>query len=296
MSSTKFNLTVCAIAKNELPYLLEWIAYYRVIGVDHFIILDNDSSDGSFQLLTALQKAGVVTLIRWPNRQSYVGFEGLPVGPQVPGYNFVLRLLKSQNLTKWLSFLDLDEFVVPAVGNFKELLSSYEQHAGLALNWRIFGSAGHRHVSPGLVVERFNRCSKVLFDPNKHVKCCVQPGKIGRANTHVCYPTVDQIVRTNGEPIDYDRDGLENIILDDVAIINHYFVKSHEEWLNKKNRGRATRPIGDADKYREERMFAEYDCNDETDARIARFVLATKAEIQSLKDMLFANMDRSGES
>jgi hypothetical protein len=282
----KYDLVICAIAKNEQPYLLEWIAYHRVIGVDHFYLLDNESSDGSFQLLSALQKAGIVTLIRWPNRISYAGFEGIPVGPQVPGYNFVLRLLKTGKLAKWVAFLDLDEFVVPSSGNFKDLIQLYDGCAGVALNWRIFGSSGHRALTANLVIERFKRCSELTFAPNKHVKCCVQVRKIDRANTHVCYPAEGQIVRTNGEEIDYDRDGLEDVILDDVAVINHYFVKSQAEWTNKRNRGRATRPIGDPEKFRDESMFVEYDRNEESDSRIDRFLSATKVEMTVLKERL----------
>jgi hypothetical protein len=193
-------------------------------------------------------------------------------------------------MANWVAFLDLDEFVVPSSGDFKDLIRLYDQHAGFALNWRIFGSSGHRQMTSGLVIERFKRCSKLIFDPNKHVKCCVQVKRIDRANTHVCYPTDGQIVRTNGVAINYDRDGLEDIVLDDVAVINHYFVKSHEEWTNKRNRGRATRPIGDSEKFRDEGMFLEYDRNEEFDDRIDRFLFGTKAEMKVLKECLLGQL------
>jgi hypothetical protein len=286
----KYNLVVCAIAKDELPYLLEWIAYYRVLGVDHFYFLDNESSDGSFQLLSALQKMEILTLISWPNRASYPGFEGLPVGPQVPGYNFVLQLLRLGNLADWVAFLDIDEFVVPSNGSFRDLIQQYDQHAGVALNWRIFGSSGHQTMSHNLVIERFTRCANLRFEPNRHVKCCVRVNKMQRANTHICYPSEGQIVRTNGVEVNYDRDGLEDIILDDTAVINHYFVKSRQEWSKKRNRGRATRPIGDSQKFRDEGMFVEYDRNEECDYRIERFVSATKREVDVLKNQLIGQL------
>ncbi|KIC71464.1 hypothetical protein DB44_DM00010, partial [Candidatus Protochlamydia amoebophila] len=31
-----YDLSVCAIFKNEAPYLKEWIEYHRLIGVKHF--------------------------------------------------------------------------------------------------------------------------------------------------------------------------------------------------------------------------------------------------------------------
>ena len=39
------RLAIGAIVKNEGPYLLEWIAFHRVVGVDRFFIADNASTD-----------------------------------------------------------------------------------------------------------------------------------------------------------------------------------------------------------------------------------------------------------
>ncbi len=39
-------LAICAIFKNEGPYILEWVAYHRAVGFDHFVLYDNASTDG----------------------------------------------------------------------------------------------------------------------------------------------------------------------------------------------------------------------------------------------------------
>jgi hypothetical protein len=45
-SSYKHNLTICAMFKNEAPWLKEWITYdQKVLGVDHFYLYNNDSTD-----------------------------------------------------------------------------------------------------------------------------------------------------------------------------------------------------------------------------------------------------------
>ncbi len=46
--------------KDEAPYLLEWLAHYRAIGVTDFLIYTNDCSDGTDLLLDRLQANGVV--------------------------------------------------------------------------------------------------------------------------------------------------------------------------------------------------------------------------------------------
>ncbi|MFN4129742.1 MAG: glycosyltransferase family 2 protein, partial [Paracoccaceae bacterium] len=41
--------------KNEGPFILEWIAYHRAIGVDDFLIYTNDCTDGTDTMLDLLQ-------------------------------------------------------------------------------------------------------------------------------------------------------------------------------------------------------------------------------------------------
>ena len=46
--------------KNEGPYVLEWVAYHRAIGVDNFLIYTNGCADGTDEILTRLQELGHV--------------------------------------------------------------------------------------------------------------------------------------------------------------------------------------------------------------------------------------------
>ena len=45
------GLAVAAIAKNEGPYIKEWIEFYIKQGVSHFLIYDNDSTDNMYDVL-----------------------------------------------------------------------------------------------------------------------------------------------------------------------------------------------------------------------------------------------------
>ncbi|WP_372837440.1 glycosyltransferase family 2 protein, partial [Puniceibacterium confluentis] len=51
---------IVACMKNEAPYILEWIAHHRAIGVDNFLIYTNDCDDGTDVILDRLQSLGVV--------------------------------------------------------------------------------------------------------------------------------------------------------------------------------------------------------------------------------------------
>ena len=41
--------------KNEAPFVLEWVAYHKVIGFDEIVIAFNDCDDGTAELLRALE-------------------------------------------------------------------------------------------------------------------------------------------------------------------------------------------------------------------------------------------------
>ncbi|MDE7451045.1 MAG: glycosyltransferase family 92 protein [Alistipes sp.] len=59
-------LAVCAIAKNEGPYFVEWIEWHRRQGVDKFYIYDNESTDGTRELLEPYVRSGLVEYRYWP--------------------------------------------------------------------------------------------------------------------------------------------------------------------------------------------------------------------------------------
>ena len=58
------EVVLVSAMRNEGPFVLEWLAYHRVIGVDQVVIVSNGSTDGSDELLTALAAAGELTFLR----------------------------------------------------------------------------------------------------------------------------------------------------------------------------------------------------------------------------------------
>jgi Glycosyl transferase family 2 len=52
---------IAAAVKSEAPYLLEWIAFHRAVGIETFFIADNGGHDGTSELLQRLESAGYIT-------------------------------------------------------------------------------------------------------------------------------------------------------------------------------------------------------------------------------------------
>jgi hypothetical protein len=58
------TITLVATMRNEGPFLLEWVAYHRLIGFNDVLICTNDCVDGSPELLDALQNHGLLRHLR----------------------------------------------------------------------------------------------------------------------------------------------------------------------------------------------------------------------------------------
>ena len=52
------KITAVTTQKNEGAFLLEWIAYHKIIGFTDIVILSNDCEDGSDEMLDHLSKSG----------------------------------------------------------------------------------------------------------------------------------------------------------------------------------------------------------------------------------------------
>ena len=58
------KITAVTTQKNEGAFLLEWIAYHKVIGFSDIVVLSNDCEDGSDELLDQLAENGELIHVR----------------------------------------------------------------------------------------------------------------------------------------------------------------------------------------------------------------------------------------
>lgn len=41
------RLVLCSLMKNEVPYMIEWVEFHRLIGFHHIAIYDDSSTDNA---------------------------------------------------------------------------------------------------------------------------------------------------------------------------------------------------------------------------------------------------------
>jgi hypothetical protein len=284
------KLAIAAIVKNELDSLNEWLAFHLAVGASHFLMADNESDDGTYELLETLAQAGLVTLISVPSGDG---------PPQLPAYHKLLK--KSPSDIDLVAFIDADEYLLPT-GDHKvegdetpfplldwlnKQFASPEVGA-LALNWACFGSNGAKFRDDGLVIERFTQRANQSFGPNRHFKSVVRPTYV-RAfeNPHYVHLTRGYYVNALGQPLEPRLDpqgqhkfGLSEQIVWEGARINHYLVKSVEEFvLGKSKRGSAATP-----NYKKQRdYFTRHDRNDVACLGAAEMASQVEQHMQWLK-------------
>lgn len=58
LGGAKYYFSICAIFKDESLSIKEWIEYHKLIGVEHFYLYNNNSTDSSVSILQEYVEEG----------------------------------------------------------------------------------------------------------------------------------------------------------------------------------------------------------------------------------------------
>ena len=253
----KYALGLFVMAKNEGSYVEEWVKYHLAIGVDIIYFFDNESTDNTYDVLKPYIDKGVVkyTLIKGKGRH-------------LDCYNKTIN--RERKNCKYIGFIDADEFIyakegINLVEEIEKAFASKDDIGGLVFNWLIFGSSHSEKKDDRPVTQRFLYHSPQDFIENYHVKGIVNPRLVmDYRNTHFAiYKKGYYAYNLAGTKVI----GPFNPDLSNTSIrINHYFTRSKEEFIAKRNRG-----LSDQPGIRGLEEFEKFDRNEEFDDSMLRF-------------------------
>ncbi len=288
---------IVACMKNEGPYIVEWVAYHRAIGVDGFIVYTNDCEDGTDEILGRLQEMGIL------QHRDNNGWKGN--SPQQHALNRALKepLLRD---AEWIIHIDVDEFINIRCGNgtIADFLARVPTATNVAMTWRLFGHNGVVRFEDRPVIEQFDRCAPA-YCPKPHTVWGFKTmtRNIGAYEKLSCHrpnklrPEMrDRVLWVNGsgQPMGDAvrergwRSDLRSVGYD-LLQLNHYALRSAESFLIKRQRGRALhvdRSIG-------LNYWLRMDWSDHRDLTIQRNLKRLRHEMETLlEDRVLAGLHR----
>lgn len=216
-------LTATAIFRGENHWIEEWLQYHLALGIGHFYLYDNeDDRTESSRILRPYVERGLVDVVPWPGR-----FQ------QLSAYQDALKYRSDETL--WMTFLDLDEFIVPNhVVSIPEFLEEFESEKGLAIHWNIFGSSGYIET-PTDQINHFLHRAVTGHPANRHVKSIVKPKFVlpkPMYNPHLFNLSEGRTVDETGQVV---TDAICDYVGDRIRIA-HYAVRSRRFFEETKSK------------------------------------------------------------
>jgi len=229
----KYDLAICAIFRDEAPYLQEWIEFHRMLGVQHFYLFNNLSSDNYKLVLAPYIKKKIVEVVDWTYK-----YHDITRWSPIQCSAYGTAIIEVKDKVKWLAILDIDEFLFPTQGNnLVEFLKEYEEFGAVAVNWQMYGTSNVAKIPEGkLLIETLLYKAPKEYGENALIKSIVRPDRVKSCESpHCCYLLQPYSqVNENKEPFEGTTSPYVSI---DKIRINHYWTRD-EDFFNRVKIGR----------------------------------------------------------
>ena len=261
-------LSVCAIYRDEAPYLREWIEFHRLVGVERFFLYDNRSADDHREVLAPYVASGIVRAARLA--------DGAPGA--APGLRALLPRARRRSRAGSRSSTWTSSCSPRRCSPLPEILPEYERWPAVGVNWAVFGPSGHEQEPPGLVIESYDRAARTgRTDRHRTIKSIVDPAHVAEV-TGVHAFRYDRLgtVDENQYPIYGGR--TKSVSLERLRV-NHYLTKSVEEYRLRAARARPDPAM--IERFSDVARKSAWDEDSERDEAIMRFLPALREALSS---------------
>lgn len=236
-----YELSVCAIFKDEAAYLKEWIEFHKLVGVEHFYLINHCSRDDYLAVLQPYIDNGEIDLFHCLDAR--FDAHGFMYCIQPQEYTKIIQYCKDE--TKWLAIIDADEFLFPVCcDRLTEFLKDYEDFGGVYVFWQMFGTSFVPKIpNRKLQIEMFVFQSDKNYYYNKWGKSIVRPDRVEKAHLHFSkylppyvhvFPN-KEVIPEFETIIQKDRELISKFEVDVSKVrINHYWTRDEDYSQNTK--------------------------------------------------------------
>ena len=227
----QYKLTCCSIFKDEAPFMREFIEYHHMLGIEHFYLYNNNSTDNFSDILQPFIEKGIVTLIDWPENPG-----------QLSMYKHWYNTYRLES--NWCTFLDLDEFICPLKNdNIIDWIDEHSNYPVLQIYWQMFGTSGlMRHDYSKLVIEQYHNAwdkldtkGKVIYNTSFDIDVFFRAMMHGFRVRYMGLKIPP--VNIYGKFVWWNIDRYNN--RERSIQVNHYWSKAFECWEKKFKKGSA---------------------------------------------------------
>lgn len=249
------KIAIVTCMKNEGPFVLEWVAYNRLIGVTDFLVYTNDCSDGTDDLLDCLERQGIVSRLDNPATRDQ------------PYQMTALKASAHHELVKgadWTFVCDVDEFLDIRVGRqtIPDLITATGNPMAISVTMRMMANCGVDQFDDVPVIAQFTRS----HDPERwNDQSAIEVKTLTRRDFPLKFygahrPFISRRAEEEGQEIAW-TDGSGRPVPDafktaamkrrrqrfpakgasNFAALNHYTLRALESYLVKSHRGDVNR-------------------------------------------------------
>lgn len=272
------SIALCGIVRNEIRSVVEWLAHYKALGFTDFVIYDNESTDGTGEVLQALDDAGEILRLDWPHT---VGAR-----PQRLAYEH----MRVHSTVDWIGYFDADEFLLLRQdASIADFLGRFgDDVTAIAINWVVFNSGGQERYRAVPVMERFTESLRRRDAYNRSMKSIGRRERLSGTGIHRVEVAEGRYVTPSGRDAEFSNGQIMRSIDTEVAVLHHYMVKSLEEFQEKRNRGHANSQDAERKRSKLDSRFAEANAPGRANTDMLAWSGRMRAEALRLRAILLA--------
>lgn len=255
------KVAACVRTKDRGRYMSEWIAYHYALGVDDIYIYDDDSVDGTPDILKPFIDAGIVHYTF-----SHIAARRYQLRP-LEGFlkQQIDARLEDNTAPKWLAFHDSDEYIFPlnTTLTLPEVLQENDNTCCTQIHRVQYGSSGFSETPPGLLLETFLKHASPGDDKANRLPKFI-------ANLDPAHPEEGMVTPRLRGP--HSAQGCQcNLLPVDKLRINHYLGSIGDYMDNKRRYWKENYSLEEVNA-----KAADRDRNDETSDTIIHWACATR--------------------
>ncbi|MCO6381961.1 glycosyltransferase family 2 protein [Oceanicola sp. 502str15] len=293
---SEMRVTSITPMKNEGPYILEWVAHNRAIGINDMLVFTNHCTDGTDLILERLDEMGLVRHMPNPSIMMPAPRHHIALTRYV---NEMTRLRRSD----WVTNLDADEFVRvnTGKGRLEDLFNAVPDAHCITLSLHTFGCGWVDEIAPDdkMVTETFTYRgdSERSRNPVKYIARGDFPWvKFSNNSPAIEEADLDRVNWVNGSGTRLSREQIAEPFKGmlasesgfDLVDVAHYTIRSYQGFLVQRDRGSANpmkgRPEDELDLEQALKYWRRFNKNDVKDESFAALPGLRDAVEELLKD------------